>query len=145
MLSDVLPPPFRYRPICGGFEIHNGKKDYTRPIYPPHMNDDLLGIKGKKSTRFIYYLGDRPKLVLQSVNTNIYKRYEHMFIGIEGGKWLNEMENITASLPMNYSVKDAALYGESIDTLLGSNGGTYLIIVGTTEGNTDNDITNGCL
>lgn len=88
--------PFRYQPICGGFEIHNGKKDYTRPIYPPHMNDDLLGIKGKKSPRFIYYLGDRPKLVLQSVVKNVYKRYAHMFMGIEGGKWLDEMENITA-------------------------------------------------
>ncbi|RKJ17647.1 hypothetical protein D7X48_21505 [bacterium D16-50] len=207
------------------------------------MNDDLLGIKGKKSPRFIYYLGDRPKLVLQSVVKNVYKRYAHMFIGIEGGKWLDEMENITArylygheeyeitdssfdgiirliytrsdkldamlikvelpdsiknklvivtagengaassqptggntagleftiadtaacnvkiynnifrisgtddisicgtaSIPMDYSVKDASLYGKSVDDLLGSNGGTYPIIAGRTVGNTDNEI-----
>ena len=71
--------PFIYKPICGGFEIHNGRKNYTRPIYSPHMNDDLLGIKGKRSTRFIYYLGDHPKLALQSVVTNVYKRHAHMF------------------------------------------------------------------
>lgn len=68
------------------------------------MNDDLLGIKGKKSTRFIYYLGDQPKLALQSVVTNVYKRHAHMFIGIKGGKWLDEM---SAMMPVDFVIRDA--------------------------------------
>ena len=68
------------------------------------MNDDLLGIKGKKSTRFIYYLGDQPKLALQSVVTNVYKRHAHMFIGIKGEKWLDEMP---AMMPVDFVICDA--------------------------------------
>lgn len=106
--------PFLYKPICGGFEIRNGRKNYTRPIYPPHMNDDLLGVKGKKSTRFIYYLGDQPKLALQSVAENVYKRHAHIFMGIKGGKWLDEMENITARYRyghVEYEISDVSFEG----------------------------------
>lgn len=102
------------RPICGGFEIHNGNMNYTRPLYSPHMNDDQLGIKGQKSTRYIYYLGERPKLALQSVDTNVYKRHAHMFMGLRGGKWLDDMEHITARYRYGhgeYEIEDSSFDG----------------------------------
>lgn len=86
----VTENPFTYKPVDGGFEIDNGKKNYTRPIYAPHINDD-----GNSSNRFIYYLGDRPKLVLSNASTSNFRRYYNMFLGIEGGKWLDEMSAIT--------------------------------------------------
>lgn len=102
MKTVVTENPFNYKPVDGGFEIDNGtSNDYVRPIYAPHIHDDLLGQKngtGKANVRFIYYLSDKPKLALTSVgpNVNTYKRYAHMFVGIKDGKWLDEMQNITA-------------------------------------------------
>ena len=91
----VTENPFRYKPIDGGFEIDttsaSSAKNYTRPIYAPHIND-----KGETSNRYLYYLGDRPKLVLSNASTSDFRRFMHMFLGIKGGKWLDEMQNVTA-------------------------------------------------
>ncbi|MBQ8300876.1 MAG: DUF4450 domain-containing protein, partial [Clostridia bacterium] len=87
----VTENPFTYKPIDGGFEIDNGNQDYTRPMYAAHTNDN-----GLASFRYIYYLGDEPKLVLSNAGAGTFRRYMHMFLGIKGGKWLDEMENITA-------------------------------------------------
>ncbi len=93
----------RYSPVDGGFQITRGTADYVRPIYAPHIND------GYGKTRYIYYLGDRPKLVLSEADSGSTAdngsidghmvRYAHMFLGIwdgESGKWMEDMETITA-------------------------------------------------
>lgn len=107
----VTKNPFTYKPVDGGFEIDNGNKNYTRPIYAAHTND-----KGETSFRYIYYLGDRPKLVLSNAGTgSSYFRFAHMFLGIKGGKWLDEMSNITARYVNGheeYVIKDASFEGE---------------------------------
>lgn len=93
----------RYTPIAGGFQITGGTADYVRPIYAPHINDGL------GNTRYIYYLGDRPKLVLSDADNGSMAdngstgphmvRYAHMFLGILNGgnsKWLEDMDHIVA-------------------------------------------------
>ncbi len=234
----VTENPFTYKPVDGGFEIDNGNKNYTRPIYAPHIND-----QGKTSFRYLYYLGDKPKLVLSNAGTSSFKRFGHMFLGIKGMKWLDEMKNITSryvygheeyeitdpsfegkikltytrsekldamlvkvelpdslkdklvvatagqggaagaqpvggvssklefaasdtaptnavvngnefsisgnadatisgtsNIAMNYTVKDAAMYEVGVDALLASKVATQPMVVGTTEGNTENTV-----
>lgn len=107
----VTKNPFTYKPVDGGFEIDNGNKNYTRPIYASHINDE-----GKTSFRYLYYLGDRPKLVLSNEGTGTsYFRYSHTFLGIKGGKWLDEMSNITARYVNGheeYVIRDSSFDGE---------------------------------
>ena len=95
MKITVTENPFRYKPVDGGFEIDttspSSAKNYTRPIYAPHIND-----KGESSNRYLYYLGDRPKLVLSNASTSDFRRFMHMFLGIKDGKWLDGMQNVTA-------------------------------------------------
>lgn len=107
----VTKNPFTYKPVDGGFEIDNGNKNYTRPIYAAHTNDN-----GETSFRYIYYLGDRPKLVLSNAGTGTsFFRFAHMFLGIKDGKWLDEMSNITARYVNGheeYVIKDSSFEGE---------------------------------
>lgn len=71
---------YTYMPINGGFEIVNGTAEYTRPIYAPHMNDSF------DSPRYIYYVGDKPKIILTDVidnNDGNVRNYANMFFGLK--------------------------------------------------------------
>ena len=112
----------RYTPIAGGFQITGGTADYVRPIYAPHINDGL------GNTRYIYYLGDRPKLVLSDADNGSMAdngstgphmvRYAHMFLGILNGgnsKWLEDMDHIVARYLYGreeYDIADTSFVGE---------------------------------
>ncbi len=109
----MLTNTYTYHPVQGGFEITNGKADYVRPIYAPHCNDELNG------KRYIYYLGDRPKLVLSNAaagSTNkLLARHGHLFLGLCGGKWLHDMDEITARYVYGheeYDIRDASFSGQ---------------------------------
>ncbi|MBQ2664449.1 MAG: DUF4450 domain-containing protein [Clostridia bacterium] len=110
----VTKNPFRYKPVDGGFEIDTNSptsaKNYTRPIYAPHIND-----QGKTSNRYLYYLGDRPKLVLSNSSTSNFCRFMHMFLGIKDGKWLDAMQNVTARYVdghEEYEITDSSFTGK---------------------------------
>ena len=106
---------YTYKPIDGGFEIKNGDAVYTRPIYAPHMNDTLDG------ARYIYYAGDRPKLVLTDVidnNDGNVRSYANIFFGIKtedgNSKWLEDMDNITSRYVYGreeYDITDSSFEG----------------------------------
>ena len=106
---------FRYKPVDGGYEIDttspSSAKNYTRPIYAPHIND-----KGETSNRYLYYLGDRPKLVLSNESTaSSFRRFMNLFLGIKGGKWIDQMQNTTARYVdghEEYEVTDPSFEGK---------------------------------
>ena len=109
----MLKQQYTYYPVPGGFETVNGEADYVRPLYSPHLHDKLEGI------RYIYYLGDRPKLVLSNAsagNTNeSLMRHGHLFLGIQGGKWLHEMDRIISRYVYGheeYEVTDTSFQGK---------------------------------
>lgn len=108
-----------YYPIEGGFETLNGTKSYTRPIYAPHINDGLDS-SGLNAQRFIYYLGDKPKLALTDViDKNDYhvRKYANMFFGIKtdnGGKWFEKMDSRISRYVYGheeYELKDSSFEG----------------------------------
>lgn len=108
----MLTEKYPYHPIPGGFAITNGKADYVRPLYAPHCNDVLNG------KRYIYYVGDRPKLVLSNAaagSTNkLLARHGHLFLGLRGGKWLHDMDEITARYVYGheeYDIRDVSFDG----------------------------------
>lgn len=108
MLNHTYP----YRPVPGGFETVNGTADYVRPIYAPHLHDR------ENETRYLYYLGDRPKLVLSNVsagNTNeSLMRHGHLFLKLKDGKWFHEMDRIVARYVYGheeYELSDAGFPG----------------------------------
>ncbi len=108
----MLTQNYTYHPIPGGFETTNGKAEYTRPIYAPHCNDELNG------KRYIYYLGDRPKLVLSNAaagsSNKLLARHGHLLLGLRGGKWLHDMDEITARYVYGheeYDIRDASYDG----------------------------------
>ena len=115
----VISNKFMYKPVDGGYEIDNGTTNYTRPIYYPHMHD--LG-NGNASFNYVYYMGDQPKLALSSAGT--IKLFGHMFFGVKGGKWLDQMENITARYVYGheeYVITDPSFEGEIKLTFTRSN------------------------
>lgn len=103
-----------YYPIQGGFQIVNGNANYVRPIYAPHMNDT-------KGIRYLYYLGDRPKLVLSNADSGRTSagmmRIAHMFLGIKNygnSKWFEEMDNIVSRYVYGreeYDISDKSFEG----------------------------------
>lgn len=106
---------YTYIPVDGGFQITNGSADYVRPIYAPHMNDTKNGM------RYLYYLGDRPKLVLSNADSGRtaagMMRFAHMFLGIKkagSSKWLDEMDNIVSRYVYGreeYDITDSSFAG----------------------------------
>lgn len=117
----ILTGKYTYEPIEGGYRIINGKQDYVRPLYAPHVNDRPGG------NRYIYYVGDRPRLVVSDAdqgstadNGSIGRhmvRYGHLFLGIlngENSKWLEEMEHIEARYLYGreeYDIEDPSFAG----------------------------------
>lgn len=108
----MLKQKYAYHPIPGGIAITNGKADYVRPLYAPHCHDVLNG------KRYIYYVGDRPKLVLSNAaagSTNkLLARHGHLFLGLRGGKWLHDMDEITARYVYGheeYDIRDVSFDG----------------------------------
>ncbi len=111
-----------YTPVKGGFQIENGSAEYVRPIYAPHMHD------APGNLRYIYYLGDRPKLVLSDADSGhtaensrikaYMNRYAHLFLGILNGnksKWLDEMEHIVSRYICGheeYEISDPSFAGD---------------------------------
>lgn len=101
---------YTYAPVKGGFEITNGASEYSRPLYSSHVNDNDGG------KRYIYYVGDKPNTLLSSAtSSNGTAKYAHMFFGIQGGKWLSAMENITSRYVYGreeYDITDPSFEGE---------------------------------
>ena len=50
-------PLQRYTPVPGGFAIHNGKAQFTRPLYGWHGDDDY-----RHPHKTIPFTGDRPRV-----------------------------------------------------------------------------------
>lgn len=98
------------RPVDGGYEIYNGSSNYTRPIYSPHVNDDLMN----RGRRWIAYLGDTPKMVWSNGGVGEFLRYGHLFLGIRGSKWIDRMDHVTARYVYGreeYEVQDSSFDG----------------------------------
>lgn len=55
--ASASAPPQRYTPVPGGFAIHNGKAQFTRPLYGWHGDDDY-----RHPHKTIPFTGDRPRV-----------------------------------------------------------------------------------
>jgi hypothetical protein len=97
-----------YTPIHGGFQIKNGRALYTRPLYSSNISYNRMD-------RYLFFTGDKPKIVLKKAGDDwkpgSAPRYAYMFFGIKGGKWLDQMDNITSRYVFGheeYEITDAS-------------------------------------
>ncbi|MCD7738318.1 MAG: hypothetical protein LUH58_04670 [Lachnospiraceae bacterium] len=96
-----------YRPIRDGFEITNGRAEYTRPLYSAHTEDP-------SPDRYLYFVGDKPNILLSKTAYFIKRKYAHLFLGIQNGKWFSEAENIKAAYVAGraeYEIRDSSFEG----------------------------------
>ncbi len=96
-----------YHPIKDGFEITNGSAVYVRPLYSTHA-EDLI------SDRYLYLAGDKPDVVVSRITGSVRRKYAHLFLGIQGGKWLSAADKITARYVeghLEYDITDSSFAG----------------------------------
>ncbi len=93
-----------------GYEIYNGSGVYNRPLYGSHINDIANGGYG-----YLGFAGDLPMAALAWTDGfNSLSKRGHIFIGVENGKWVHEMEEIQATYKpsyMEYVIRDSSFSG----------------------------------